>query len=416
MSDSQKESSNDEIEFVPTDLDAMSAQEALDTIVRQAVSMHSSDLYFLAEEGRYGVKVRSLGSIQSLAKLSMDHGKQIVTLMKANAGMDIAEKRKPGDGRMIFTEDGLHVDLRLNTIPTLFGEDMTCRILDRSAHLMNLEDLGLSRRDMGELQSMLASPSGLILVTGPTGTGKTTTLYASLAHLNDGSRKLNTIEDPVEFAMEGVCQTGVNPRIGITFKDVLPSLLRQSPDVIMIGEIRDEETAITAVRAANSGHLVLATLHAPVAAGAIQSMLALKTHPYFLASCLLGVVAQRLIRVLCPECRMEYDISGATETFAEIENMLEEGEGASIYGPVGCPKCYGRGYSTRRGLFEVMTLNREIRRLVAEGTPGRDIETAAIKNGLIEFRRGALLYVAQGITSTEEMMREVPSEYLGLED
>ncbi|QDU95367.1 GspE/PulE family protein [Lignipirellula cremea] len=404
------------IDFTATDLADMPIQEAIESIVRQAVSMNSSDLYFLSEELCTSVKVRSLGTISRIAVLSADQGRHILSVMKANAGMDIAERRRPCDGRLLFSEGDLRIDLRINTVPTLFGEDMTCRILDRSSNLRSLDDLGMTRGDLGQVRSMLQSTSGLILVTGPTGTGKTTTQYACLQHLNDGTKKINTIEDPVEYAMSGVCQTGVNLRVGLNFSDILPSLLRQSPDIIMIGEIRDEETAITAVRAANSGHLVLATLHAPVAAGAVQSMLALNSNPYFLASCLLGVIAQRLIRVLCPACRVAYDISMAPETFAEIQHLLDADEGKAIYGPAGCEKCYGRGYGSRMGLYEVLVFNREIRRLVSDARPSREIEQAAIKNGMIEFRRAALLRVAQGVTSTEEMMQEVPSEYLGLED
>ena len=310
----------------------------------------------------------------------------------------------------------MKVDLRINAIPTLFGEDLTCRVLDRGSELLSLDQLGMTRNEMGNLRAILGSPSGLILVTGPTGTGKTTTLYAALQSLNDGTRKINTIEDPVEYSLPGIRQSPVLSKIGVDFSELLPNILRQAPDVIMIGEIRDEETAITAVRAANSGHLVMATLHAPVAAGAVQSMLALGVHPYFLASSLLGVVAQRLVRVLCRECRQEFDISQSPATFEDIESLLEEGEGHSIFGPGGCEKCYGSGYATRTGLFEVLTFNRDIRQLVAQGRPAKEIERAAVAAGMIEFRRGALLKVARGETSTEEMLRCVPSEYLGLEE
>ena len=263
---------------------------------------------------------------------------------------------------------------------------------------------------------MLSRPSGLILVTGPTGTGKTTTLYACLEHLNVGSCKINTLEDPVEYSLDGVRQSQVNPKIGLDFSDLLRNVLRQAPDVIMVGEIRDDETAATAVRAANSGHLVLATLHAPVAASAVQSMLALGSHPYFLSSCLLGIVAQRLVRTLCDHCKVYYDISESPQTFEEIQPLLEPSEGKAIYGPSGCDECYGKGYDERTGIFEVMTFNQEIRRLIADSNSTSEIQDAAIRNGMIEFRRGALLKVAKGVTSTEEILRDVPAEYLGLED
>jgi type II secretory ATPase GspE/PulE/Tfp pilus assembly ATPase PilB-like protein len=263
---------------------------------------------------------------------------------------------------------------------------------------------------------MLNSPSGLILVTGPTGTGKTTTLYACLQYLNDGTRKISTLEDPIEYAVTGVRQAQIHAKLGLDFPELLRNVLRQAPDVIMIGEIRDKDTAATAVRAANSGHLVLATLHAPVAAGALQSMLVLGSQPYFLSSCLLGVVAQRLVRTLCQKCRVAYDISEAPQTFEKIASLLEPGEGKVIYGPTGCEECLQTGYAGRTGLFEVMTLNQEIRRMVAQARTSEDIEQEAIRHGMIEFHRGALLRVARGITSAEEILRDVPPEYLGLED
>ncbi|HIA19999.1 MAG TPA: type II/IV secretion system protein, partial [Planctomycetaceae bacterium] len=211
-------------------------------------------------------------------------------------------------------------------------------------------------------------------------------------------------------------QSQVHLKIGLGFSELLRSVLRQAPDVIMVGEIRDEDTAHTAVRAANSGHLVLATLHSPVAASAVQSMLALGSSPFFLSSCLLGVIAQRLVRTLCPKCRVSYDISESPQTFEEVREMLEPDEGKAIYGPSGCPECFQQGYAGRTGLFEIMTMNQEIRRLVAASRPAAEIQQAAIKSGMTEFHRSALLKVAKGITSTEEILRDVPAEHLGLED
>jgi type II secretory ATPase GspE/PulE/Tfp pilus assembly ATPase PilB-like protein len=339
----------------------------------------------------------------------------LINLIKANAGMDIAEHRRPLDGRWIYERGDVVLDFRINSIPTLFGEDLTLRLLDRNSRLLSIDQLGMTIDEVGHLMAMLNSPSGLILVTGPTGAGKTTTLYASVQYLNDGSRKINTLEDPIEYAIAGVRQSQVAPRLNIGFPDLLRNVLRQAPDVIMIGEIRDEETAATAVRAANSGHLVLATLHAPVAAGAVQSMLALGAHPYFLASCLLGAVAQRLVRTLCKKCRVKYDLEPGTATFEEIRSLLDPGEGEAIYGTKGCPHCFGQGYDDRTGLFEIMPMNAELRQLVAQGRPSRELQQKAVEAGMIEFHRSALLKVARGVTSTEEMLRDVPVEYLGLE-
>jgi type II secretory ATPase GspE/PulE/Tfp pilus assembly ATPase PilB-like protein len=404
------------VEFAPVELAELAPQEAVDYVVREAIHRKASDIYLMTEENELRISLRRMGSVERLASVPRELGRHVLNLIKANAGMDIAERRRPLDGRLLYEEGDLRVDLRINCIPTLFGEDLTCRVLDRSTKLLALDQLGMTRTEVGHLQAMLGSPSGLILVTGPTGTGKTTTLYAALQHLNDGTKKLNTLEDPVEYAVAGIRQSQINPKIGVDFSELLRNVLRQAPDVIMIGEIRDEETASTAVRAANSGHLVLATLHAPVAAGAVQSMLSLGVHPYFLASSLLGVIAQRLLRVLCQHCRQEFDISFSPATFEDIKNLLEPNQGAAICGPGGCEKCYGMGYSSRTGLFEVMTFNHEIRMLVSHGRPAKEIEQRAIQAGMIEFRRGALLKVAQGVTSTEEMLRSVPSEHLGLEE
>lgn len=217
-------------------------------------------------------------------------------------------------------------------------------------------------------------------------------------------------------AIDGIRQSQVIPKIDVDFPELLRHILRQAPDVIMIGEIRDEETAVASVRAANSGHLVLSTLHAPVSSAAAQSMLALGAPPYFLSSCLLGIVAQRLVRTLCPNCRRQFDLDESPATFDEIQNLLEPGEGRAIYGPGSCEACQRTGYAGRTGLFEIMTLNREIRRLIADHSTAEQIADAATKNGMISFRRGALLKVAKGMTSTEEVLRTVPAEFLGIED
>ena len=358
------------IDFAAVDIKDLSPPEAADAIILQAFDLHASDLYIMSEEDETAIAVRRLGTVQSIAKITRDQGRQIMSVIKAKAGMDIAEHRRPLDGRLIYHQGETKFDLRINCIPTLFGEDMSCRLLQRSTNRLDLDQLGMSHTEQGHLRAMLNSPSGLILVTGPTSAGKTTTLYACLESLNDGTRKINTLEDPVEYSVSGIRQSQVDHKLGIDFAILLRNVLRQAPDVIMIGEIRDEETAQIAVRAANSGHLVLATLHAPVAAGAVQSLLALGSHPFFLASCLLGVVAQRLIRTLCPHCRQRFDISSAPDTFAEIKPLLGPGEdGTALYGPGGCQQCFQVGYADQTGLFEIMPMNQQLRHMIVEGRP-----------------------------------------------
>ncbi len=277
------------------------------------------------------------------------------------------------------------------------------------------EDLELP----AQLKDVAMTKRGLCLVVGGTGSGKSTTLAAMIGFRNESTRgHIITIEDPVEYVHPHRGCVVTHREVGVdteSWHNALKNTLRQAPDVIMIGEIRDEETASTAVRAANSGHLVLATMHAPVAAGAVQSMRALGAHPFFLSSSLLGIVAQRLVRVLCQNCRVAYDISESPETFAEIRDLLEPGLGSFIYGPSGCEKCRRQGYTGQAGVFEIMTFNRELRQMVLAGRPTDDVQKQAIEQGMIEFRRAAMLKVAQGITSTEEVLRELPTEYLGLE-
>ena len=403
------------IDFQAISLAELEPSQAVRALIQQAVDLQASDIFLLSDETGLRVAIRHMGHLETLATVSREQGRHLISYLKAQAGMDIADRRRPQEGRWIFEREGGRIDLRLNIIPTLHGEDLAARILDRKLGLRTLDSLGLTRTDHQKLASLLSSPSGLILVTGPTGTGKTTTLYACLQHLNNGSRKINTLEDPVEYQLPGIRQSEVKPRLGVDFPEMLRSVLRQAPDVIMVGEIRDEETAATAVRAANSGHLVLATLHAPVAAGAVQSMRALNSHPYFLASCLLGVVAQRLVRKLCPNCRTAYDISESPDTFAEVQGLLEPGLGTFIYGPSGCDQCRNQGYKGQVGVFELMTFNRELRQMVLTSTPMEDLQKQAIASGMLEFRRAAMLKIAQGLTSTEEVLRELPAEYLGLE-
>jgi len=399
------------------ELPEMAAEEAVAAIIDHAVSMTASDLFFATNEDHVAVQIRRLGIVRPIMRLSPESGRRYMTYIKTAASMDIAERRRPLDGRLIHTlRDGQVVDLRINTIPTLYGEDFAIHILERNTRLRSIQQLGMSPHELNQFTTMLNSPSGLILVTGPTGSGKTTTLYACLSHLNDGRRKIHTIEDPIEYALPGLRQSQVNPAIGLGFPDLLRALLRQSPDVIMIGEIRDDVTAETAVRAANSSHLVFATLHAPVAAAAVQSMRSLGVRAHFLSTCLLGVVAQRLIRTLCPKCRVAFDISHAPKTYDEVRAWLEPEEGKHLYAPKGCDACDMSGYSDRTGVFEIMTFSNEIRQLIADGKPTRDMRAKAIEQGMREFRHAALLKVAKGQTSTEEVFRAIPSEYLLLED
>jgi type II secretory ATPase GspE/PulE/Tfp pilus assembly ATPase PilB-like protein len=395
------------------DVEGMEPEQAVNALIEHAAALGVSDLFFTSYENHWMVQARHQGILRPITHLTGEFGRRCVGHVKSVANLNVAERRRPQDGRWIVARpSGTTVDLRINIIPTLFGEDMTFRLLDRENRLLQLDKLGLSRREYNLLLNMLNSPSGIILVTGPTGSGKTTTLYACLNHLNNGERKINTIEDPVEYAFGGLRQSQVNPKIDLGFAELLRSVLRQAPDIIMVGEIRDPETAATAVLAANSGHLVLATLHAPSAVGAVQSMLNLGVHSHFLASSLLGVVTQRLLRTLCPACRQSFDLGDNPETFAEVKPYLAPTEGFLMYGPRGCPECRNLGYSGRTGVFEILQVSSGLRKLVLERAPGTVLRKRAVDDGLLECRLSALLKVARGETSIEEVFRVIPTEYL----
>ena len=395
------------------DLSGLDAQQAVIKLVRHAVHLSASDVFFSACEYDARVSVRHMGRVKSLLTVTKDQLEHFVNHVKAVAGMAVDQKLRPLDGRWVgTTDDGKKLDLRISTIPTLWGENMSIRILRCDAGLLQLKNLGFHKRNLKALVSLINRPSGLILVTGPAGAGKTTTMYACLNYLNDGSRKIHTIEDPVEVAMPGVDQSEVRAKAGPDFPELLRSVVRQSPDVIMIGEIRDSTTAETAVLAANSGHLVFATLHAPASAGAINSMLALGVNPHFLASSLLGGVSQRLVLRLCDRCKIAFDLSDSPHTFNDVSQWLEPGQGKQMFAASGCEHCHQTGFSGRTAVGEVLRVSKDIRSLIFERRPREEIREKAGDEGMLDLRRSALLKVAQGITSTEEVMRTIPAEHL----
>ena len=402
------------------DLGKSSPESAVAQLVREAVHLGASDVFFSAGASHVMVQMRHLGIVRPLGVLPVEQGRKCLAHVKAKAEMDTSERRRPQDGRWIFDphESGVDrgVDLRISSIPTLHGEDLAVRLVPHEQQNLDLDQLGMTRPQLEQYRSMIQGPGGLILITGPTGSGKTATLYSSLVRLNDGSRKINTIEDPIEFAIEGLRQSQVNPAIDLGFSQLLRSVLRQNPDVIMVGEIRDEETARTVVHAANSGTLVFATLHAPAAPAAVQSLKNLGAHPHFLAASLRGVISQRLVRTLCPDCRSALDISDAPYAFDEIRTLLEPGEGRTLHSAGGCASCGLTGYASRTGVFEVMPVSSAIRDLIANARPARELRDKAVEEGMLQFRQAALLKVAQGLTSIEEVFRVIPSEHLLLED
>jgi len=407
---------SEKIEFVDAgviDLEEEDAAVAAAKLIEYAAGLPASDLFINSDEDGVTVAVRYLGILRRVAQLPKDEGRRLLYHFKAVAGMDVGQRLRPEDGRWVFRrQNGDKVDLRVNSVPSLHGEDLAIRVLDRNVRLLDLAILGLHPQDLAKVQAMVGGPGGMILVTGPMGAGKTTTLYACLRAVNDGKRKINTIEDPIEYALDGVRQSQVNLKAGVDFPDLLRNVLRQSADVIMIGEVRDPITAETAVRAATSGQLVLATLHAATAPAAIDTMLALQVHPHFLATSLQGIIAQRLVRTLCDKCKLPIDISESPQTFDDVRKWLAPGQGQTIHAAPGCPACRFEGYVGRTGVFEVLRASKEIRSLIAQRRTVREIREQAIREGMLDVRRSALLKVAEGITSTEEMMRVIPAEHL----
>jgi general secretion pathway protein E len=402
------------------DMSLTSPEAAVAQLVRHAVELGASDIFFSATANHGLVQMRHLGIMRPLTILSHEQVRRCVAHVKARADMDTSERRRPQDGRWIFPIEHsaitTGVDLRINAIPTLYGEDLAIRIVPHDQQHLVLDQLGMTTSQLEQYRSMIQSPGGLILITGPTGSGKSATLYSSLIRLNDGTRKINTIEDPIEYSVDGLRQSQVNPAINLGFSELLRSVLRQNPDVIMVGEIRDEETAKTVVHAANSGTLVFATLHAPAAPAAVQSLRNLGAHPHFLAASLRGVVSQRLVRTLCPHCRTTLDIGDAPFAFDEIRAQLTGSEGRTLYGATGCSKCNLTGYASRTGVFEVMPVTPAMRELVANAKSARELRDKAVAEGMLQFRQAALLKVARGQTTIEEVFRVIPSEHLLLED
>jgi type II secretory ATPase GspE/PulE/Tfp pilus assembly ATPase PilB-like protein len=388
-------------------------------LVEYAAEVRASDLYLNTNERELEFAVRHLGIVRPLGAVPIELGRRCLLFIKTLSGMNTSERRRPLEGRWLFTRTGGDpLDVRVSTIPTLHGEDATLRILDQGRALLSIDQLGMHPHKYAQFAQMLSSPSGLILVTGPTESGKTTSLYAGLAYLNTGTRKINTIEEPIEYSLRGIrqSQASSNGTTGeVSFDVLLRGVLRQAPDVIMIGEVREEETAQIAVRAAATGHLVLSTLHAPVAAAAVQSMLRLGVPPRALSHALLGVVSQRLVRTLCPQCKQPYPFPMA-KAFDGIRRWLGPDPQVSLFGPQGCPACFMTGFAGRTGLFEVLTATPGVRHLLEESAPVAAVRKLAVAEGMMEFRHAALLKVAAGVTSLEEVTRVLPLEYMSAAD
>jgi general secretion pathway protein E len=339
----------------------------------------------------------------------MSMAKALLSRLKIMAGLNITERRMPQDGRARIVVSGAEIDLRIATMPTMYGESGVVRLLRKGAGLVALDKLGLSERDEAILRRTLQAPFGMIIVTGPTGSGKTTTLAASLAEINEPSRKILTIEDPVEYQISGINQTQVHPGIGLTFATALRSFLRQDPDVIMVGEMRDAETAHIGVHAALTGHLVLTTLHTNTAAGAITRLIDMEVESFLLASCIRAIVGQRLVRVLCDDCKELHCLSAADIAQDHRYPALKLAVGDTIYQPKGCEWCGFSGFRGRKGVFEVIEVSSAIRRAIGPKTDATELEQVARSEGMIAMTEDGVAKCRSGMTTVSEIFRVAAS-------
>ncbi len=381
------------------DVDDAPVVHLVDLLIRQAVKQGASDIHIEPQRDKLLVRYRIDGVLYETPPPPKKLHPPIVSRIKIMSHLDIAEKRLPQDGAMSMRVDGRIIDIRVSTVPTIWGEKVVLRILDKSRVPLDLARLGFKTKDLELFRKGIHSPYGLVLLTGPTGSGKTTTLYAALNEINTIHKNIMTVEDPVEYQLEGINQVSIKPTIGLTFASVLRSFLRQDPDIIMVGEVRDLETAEICVRAALTGHLVLSTLHTNDAPSAITRLIDMGVEPFLLMPSLLVVVAQRLVKVLCPKCKAPFEPKSGAGKFDEL--LIKEGVELA-YAAKGCDDCNYSGYKGRIAIHEVLFVDDFIRSLIAKGADSHQISLEAQKRGMTTLWQAALDRVREGITSIEE--------------
>ena len=377
----------------------------VNSILSDAIMQNASDVHLDPTQFNVRVRYRIDGVMYNSIAIPKEIAESVISRIKVTSGMDIAERRRPQDGHFSAQYRNEFYDFRVSSIGTSYGEKLTVRILSKQKMLMPLERLGILPEQFETFKRLITMPYGIILVTGPTGSGKTTTLYSALSTINTGRETIITLEDPVEYNLSGISQIQINEEAGITFASGLRSILRLDPNIIMVGEIRDLDTARTAVEASLTGHLVLASIHTNDAASTPIRLLNLGLEPYLVASSLIGVVAQRLVRVNCPNCRYEY-----APTELELKTIREEIEvdnSIKLKRGKGCPLCNFTGYKGRTGIFEILEVNKFIRSLIQQSASYDEIKEYAVKNGMITMRKAGMMKVVNGITTLEEVERVV---------
>jgi type IV pilus assembly protein PilB len=410
----------------PAILDELVKEDApiprlVNTIIERAVKINASDIHIEPRGKSVEIRYRIDGVLQSVVKLPKSIQQAVISRIKILCNLKIEETRMPQDGRFSIKSEGKKVDFRVSTLPVANGEKVVMRILDTSSGILTLEQLGVAGKAFNILEKNIYRPNGMILVTGPTGSGKSTTLYAVIDKLNKPGVNIITLEDPIEYNMEGVNQSQVKPEIGYTFASGLRSILRQDPDIVMVGEIRDTETAGMAVHAALTGHIVLSTLHTNDASGAIPRLIDMKVEPFLLASSVNAIIAQRLVRRLCKHCAEKYALNknsiDGKLVFEEIKNLPDQKKqkvnlkkSLSFYKQKGCQKCNQTGYKGRIGIFEIFSLNEQIKNLVLKKAPAGELLKSALKDGMLTLRQDGLLKALEGITTLEEIWRVTAEE------
>jgi type IV pilus assembly protein PilB len=379
-------------------------RKLLNMVLLLAIKDHASDIHFEPFEDEFRIRIKADGVLFEMVPPPRHLAFAITTRIKVMANLNISERRLPQDGRIELTVGGHPVDLRVSVMPTMFGESVVCRVLDRSVVSLDLNNVGMNEDIMAKFREVIGKPNGIVLVTGPTGSGKTTTLYSALSELNHIEDKLITTEDPVEYDIDGIVQIPINHDIGVTFSSALRAILRQDPDKILVGEIRDYETAEIAIQASLTGHIVFSTLHTNDAPSTVTRLKDMGVPAFLITATVEAILAQRLVRRICPECREEVDISEDVLLDLEVDPALAVGK--KFYRGAGCTTCSNTGYKGRVGLFELMILDDELREMIMENKTTDDLRNRAKEKGMVLLRDMGIDYVFDGTTSAEEVIRE----------
>jgi len=381
----------------------------LNMVLLRAIREKASDIHFEPFEKDYKIRYRIDGVCYDAAHPPKDLSLAISSRIKVMANLDVAEYRLPQDGRIMLDISGKSVDLRVSTLPTLYGESIVMRVLDKTVVSLSLDQLGMGDNIKSSLRGLIKRPNGILLTTGPTGSGKTTTLYSCLREINKVEYKIITVEDPVEYDIEGIIQVAINQKIDLTFAKTLRHMLRQDPDVLMVGEIRDSETAEIAIQSALTGHLVFSTLHTNDAPGAVTRLMDMGVEPFLITSTIRASIAQRLIRVICPKCKKSYEPK--KYEINELGLKAEKVKGVKFYKGEGCSECNGSGYKGRTGIYELLMMDDELRELVVKRSSPAIIRSAAQASGMKTLRQDGVAKVLSGVTTAEEVLRET-KEYI----